>query len=556
MNKLSLIFTAFFFSLVLPTPGAVAQPSVAFDVTMRDGRVFTDKVPLYTLSNTEAVALADMCYLLKFQFSESATLMSIFTSERDTCVLRAENHFAVLQRGGIADIVQLGGAPIASGEKIYLAPKHIAKLLALWLGASASYDATTKKLMLAFKPTQRDTIARPPVALTPTPKSDTAKPPVLLPPALDSLDKRYTISKLTVEEKANGAIIRIFSTVANLKYEFIAPDKSGVAYLTFVNATGNPAALSQSFKDGFLKRSTALRLKSGALQLTFEFNTKKYKLLSSDFSAEKGTNNFVMLVLREANVQEILQQDEKGRKINETLERDRDKWKLDVIALDAGHGGKDPGAIGATGKYEKHVALGIVLKLGKLIEKNMPDVKVVYTRKTDVFVELDERGKIANQAGAKLFVSVHCNANLNKKADGSEVYLLGLHKTDAALGVAQRENAVILEESDYKTRYKNFTDENLIMITMAQNAFLQQSERLAEFVSANMAERTTLEPRGVKQAGFMVLWTPSMPSILVETGYITNADDEKFLTSDDGQQKIAQAIFEAIKKYRDDYESR
>ncbi len=556
MNKLSLIFTVFFFSLVLCALNAIAQPTVTFDVTTRDGRVFTDKVPLYMVSNTDAVALADVCYLLKFQFSESPTLMSIFTSERDTCVLRAENHFALLQRGGIADIVQLGGAPVMSGGKVYLAPKHIAKLLALWLGASSSYDAETKKLTLVFKPAQRDTTASPPVALMPTPKSDTAKPTVLLPPALDSLDKRYTIPKLTVEEKANGAIIRIFSTVANLKYEFIAPDKNGVAYLTFVNATGNPAALSQSFKDGFLKRSTALRLKSGALQLTLEFNTKKYKLISSDFSAEKGTNNFVMLVLREANVQEILQQDEKGRKINETLERDRDKWKLDVIALDAGHGGKDPGAIGATGKYEKTIALGIVLKLGKLIEKNMPDVKVVYTRKTDVFVELDERGKIANQAGAKLFVSVHCNANLNKKADGSEVYLLGLHKTDAALGVAQRENAVILEESDYKTRYKNFTDENLIMITMAQSAFLQQSERLAELVSANMAERTTLEPRGVKQAGFMVLWTPSMPSILVETGYITNADDEKFLTSDDGQQKIAQAIFEAIKKYRDDYESR
>jgi N-acetylmuramoyl-L-alanine amidase len=135
------------------------------------------------------------------------------------------------------------------------------------------------------------------------------------------------------------------------------------------------------------------------------------------------------------------------------------------------------------------------------------------------------------------------------------VYLLGLHKTDAALKVAQRENAVVFEESNYEERYKNFTEENLIMITMAQNAFLHQSEKLAEIISNDIARRANRQNRGVRQAGFMVLWTPSMPSILIETGYISNPNEEKFLASETGQNQIAEAIFEGLEKYRRDYEA-
>jgi N-acetylmuramoyl-L-alanine amidase len=148
---------------------------------------------------------------------------------------------------------------------------------------------------------------------------------------------------------------------------------------------------------------------------------------------------------------------------------------------------------------------------------------------------------------------VHCNASLNKKAEGTEVYLLGLHKTEAALRVAQRENAVIMQESDYQNRYKDYTDENLILVTMAQSAFMQQAEKLAELVSKSIAARSGLQNNGVKQAGFMVLWTPSMPSILVEAGYITHAEDEKFLASESGQQKIAEAIYDAIVKFQYEY---
>jgi len=213
------------------------------------------------------------------------------------------------------------------------------------------------------------------------------------------------------------------------------------------------------------------------------------------------------------------------------------------------------GTHGPRGTLEKDVAFSIVKKLGRLLRDNFPSMKIVYTRDTDVKIPLDERGKIANRAKAKLFVSVHCNANPNRDQNGVETYFLGLHKTDAALDVAKRENAVIQNEDDYQNRYQDFTDENVIMITLAQSAFSQQSQKLAELVNKNITVRTDEAGRGVKQAGFMVLWTPSMPSILVESGFLTNAEEERFLASDKGQQKIAEAIFAAIKKYKSEYES-
>lgn len=558
MKRFALFGFAYLQTLWLATLSAVAQPALTLDLTLSDGRTAMDKVPFYTVRNMDMVAIADICSALRFAFAETSQTLTVATAQRDSCVLRTDNHFALVWRNGSPkEALQLAAAPVLHEGKHYLMPKHVGTWLAAWLGVGASYDPTARKLTMVFKPIA-DTTNKP-LATAPT-KIDSAKvsPAAPAPPdttlaTKSDLDARYTIPMLTVDEKANGIIIRIFATQPNVQYEFIPPDANGIAYLTFVKSTGNIAALTQKFpKTSFLKSIQAIRLKSGALQLTFELNTARYKIKSSEFARERGSNHFLMLILRDVNVEEILE-NEKVERIKSELEHEREKWKLDVICLDAGHGGKDPGAIGFSGTYEKNVTLGIVLKVGKLIEKNMPDVKVIYTRKTDVFVELDERGRIANKNNAKLFVSVHCNASLNKKAEGTEVYLLGLHKTEAALKVAQRENAVIAEEANYQNRYKDYTDENLIMVTMAQSAFMQQSEKLAELVSKNIAARTSLQNNGVRQAGFMVLWTPSMPSILVETGYITHAENEKFLTSEAGQQKVAEAIYDAILKFQYEY---
>jgi N-acetylmuramoyl-L-alanine amidase len=517
----------------------LGQTKFSIAVGLEGGRAYMDDIPVYSLQNKLVVTAVDVCSALKITPTVTNQSVSISTlskvQHRLVLELKANNHFIKIQNATENKphrIIQLDSPLILYGDKIYLEPHQARVLFGMLL------DAKTDTLggVLSFDFTQ-------PFSL------DTAKPTVPI-----EMIARHTIQNIIVEEKANGVIVRIISTKPNVKYEFIPPDKNGLAYLTFVGATGDMQALSQTFKNGFLRRIKPISLR-GSLQLTLEFDTQKYNIKSTDMTREQGTNNFILLALRDVNVQEIIEQENKEAHINSTLDEQRSKWKLDVIALDAGHGGKDVGAIGASGHYEKDITLAIVKKVGKLIEKNWSGVKVVYTRDSDKFIELDERGKIANRNNAKLFVSVHCNASVNRKTDGVEVYLLGLHKTEAALKVAQRENAVMVEESDYEERYKNFTEENLIMVTMAQNAFVHQSEKLAEIISNDIARRAARQNRGVKQAGFMVLWTPSMPSILIETGYISNPNEEKFLASEAGQTQIAEAIFEGLEKYRRDYEA-
>ncbi len=227
---------------------------------------------------------------------------------------------------------------------------------------------------------------------------------------------------------------------------------------------------------------------------------------------------------------------------------------FNVIVIDAGHGGNDPGCNGG-GSKEKQVTLSIALKLGKMIEDSLKDVKVIYTRKSDKFIELSERGNIANKNNADLFISIHCNANDNKEAAGTETYLMGLHKSENNLAVSKRENNVILLEKDYKTNeaYEGFDPNSPaghIILTLMQNAYIAQSAKFASNVEGEFKTNTSLKSRGVKQAGFLVLWKTAMPGVLIETGFLTNASDRKTLSKDSGQMVIAKAIFNALKKYK------
>lgn len=226
--------------------------------------------------------------------------------------------------------------------------------------------------------------------------------------------------------------------------------------------------------------------------------------------------------------------------------------KVRKVVIDAGHGGHDPGAQGKLAN-EKDVTLAIALKTGKYIEENLPEVQVIYTRKTDVFVELYRRAKIANEAKADLFISIHCNANKSTTPYGAETYVMGLHKSEANLAVAQTENAAILLEDDYHVKYDGFdpsSPEGYIFFSMLQNAFLDQSLVLASNVQKHFKERVNLFDRGVKQAGFLVLYKTTMPSVLIETGFISNVKEEKILASEEGQNYIASAIFRAVKDYK------
>jgi N-acetylmuramoyl-L-alanine amidase len=233
--------------------------------------------------------------------------------------------------------------------------------------------------------------------------------------------------------------------------------------------------------------------------------------------------------------------------------------QVKTIVIDPGHGGLDPGCNGANEIWEKAVTLAVSLKLGKLIEDSLSDVQVVYTRKTDRFVELWERPNMANKIKADLFISIHCNSNVNTTAAGSETYFMGLHKSQGNLDVAKRENAAIKFESNYKTneRYGGFdpnSPEGHIIFSLVQNAFLQQSLKFSTLVESHTHKISKIKSRGVKQAGFLVLWQTAMPSALVEIGFLTNASDRSYLKTEEGQKTTARGIFKAIKQYKKELE--
>jgi N-acetylmuramoyl-L-alanine amidase len=224
------------------------------------------------------------------------------------------------------------------------------------------------------------------------------------------------------------------------------------------------------------------------------------------------------------------------------------------VALDAGHGAHDFGAV-YNGHIEKNISLAIVLKVGKILEAN-PNIDVIYTRKTDVFIELVERSNIANRADANIFVSIHCNANKNTAADGTETYVMGLNKNASNLAVAKSENAVITLEKDYKQKYEGFDPNNpssMIGMTLMQEEYLENSISLASKIQDQFTAGLNRRSRGVKQAPFMVLHKAYMPRVLIETGFISNPKDGAFLDSEEGQMQVAEAIADAIISYKKEY---
>jgi len=222
-----------------------------------------------------------------------------------------------------------------------------------------------------------------------------------------------------------------------------------------------------------------------------------------------------------------------------------------VVVLDAGHGGKDPGRPTSFGYKEKDIALDIVLKVGKNLEAHQ-DIKVIYTRKTDVFLELRQRAVIANKADADLFVSIHCNAH-NSQAHGTETYVLGLHRNESNFRVAQQENEVIFLEDDYELNYEGFnpsSPESFIGLTLLQEDYLDQSIMLASHIQNNFTTKLRRKNRGVKQAGFWVLHNTYMPSVLIETGFITNKKEGDYLNSTRGKREVSKSISDAIFEYK------
>lgn len=239
--------------------------------------------------------------------------------------------------------------------------------------------------------------------------------------------------------------------------------------------------------------------------------------------------------------------------VGQTLE-----YKINTIVIDAGHGGKDPGAVGKH-SYEKDIALSISLKTGEYIKKYFPHIKIIYTRKTDVFIPLKERPEIANKAKADLFISIHANSlgHNNTRTHGTETFILGLHKSKDNLAVAMKENSVMLYEDDYTNKYEGFDPKDpasYIIFNLMHSLHIDNSTSMAQHTENQFKSRVGRRSRGVKAAELWVLRKASMPSVLIEVGFISNANEERFLKSKKGQDYMSSAIFRAFRSYKEEIE--
>jgi N-acetylmuramoyl-L-alanine amidase len=232
-----------------------------------------------------------------------------------------------------------------------------------------------------------------------------------------------------------------------------------------------------------------------------------------------------------------------------------DDW---VVVIDAGHGGKDPGTVGLKSK-EKNINLAVALKTGQYIKDNLKEVKVIYSRDDDTFIGLAERADVANRNKADIFISIHSNAMNDKRFAGAETWVLGQSKDEANLQLAMKENSVITFEKDYQAKYEGYDPnsvESFIIFSLMQNTYLKQSTEFASMIQDQFRERVGRKDRGVKQAGFVVLWRTTMPSVIVELGFLSNAEEEKYLMSEAGQDYLASAIYRAFRDYKQTIDSR
>lgn len=233
--------------------------------------------------------------------------------------------------------------------------------------------------------------------------------------------------------------------------------------------------------------------------------------------------------------------------------------RIKTIVIDPGHGGKDAGCVSRDGKtLEKNVVLDVALKLGKRLEEAYPDIKIIYTRSTDKFIPLDQRAAIANKNNADLFISIHVNSvKNNSAARGTETWVMGMHKSASNFEVCKQENSVIVLEEDYSSNYQGFdpnNPESYIIFSLLQNAHLEQSLDLADKMQSQFRKGAIKKDRGIKQGGLLVLWKCTMPAVLTEIGFMSNPDDLKVMRSAAQREKMANSIFEAIKRYKQAYE--
>lgn len=461
------------------------------------------------------VELFSKALQLKYKFNNASQQLEI-TFPQYVLKVRPRNSFVILQmkKDKTEKVVQLPVSTVSVKNQLYLPLEYAKSLLEKCTGSELSYIRVEKEIV--------------------------KKPPPAPEEIKENEEKEITEHELSalnvsVSEKANGTLVKLISAKKVSKVTHTISDD--VIKITFPAVFVDENKLAETFSKGLVKEVKAENTETGCdLFLSLRKNYSAY-----EFIEELLGKQFLVTI--------------HNKKFTANTDIKKEKWNFDVIVIDAGHGGKDYGAIGVNNTVEKEINLAVALKVGKLVKENLKDVKVVYTRSDDHFVELYKRGKIANENEGKLFISIHCNAAPKKKRDpnGFEVYLLRPGRTEEAIGIAERENKVIEYEEDPK-RYQKLTDENFILVSMAHSSSMKYSEKFADMVHRQFEQNLSLTPRGVKQAGFYVLVGASMPSVLIETGYVSNPQDAAFLRSEKGQLQIAQSIVSSIKSFKTYYD--
>ncbi|MDT3695699.1 MAG: N-acetylmuramoyl-L-alanine amidase [Ignavibacterium sp.] len=469
-------------------------------------------IPAYIREGTVYFSLKDFADALAINYYYNEDVQKIeLKFDGYSLKASAKNPFFVLTERNTTTqtVFQLPTSTYRINNKVFVPLKYSLSSLSLAYGKDLSFEAPNKILIGKVKEEITSTETK----------------------------GNFNITGIVLNEKANGTLIRVKSNKRIPSYH--SAFKNNVLTLIFRKVNVDAAGVKFIGEEGVVKKIDAKNVGSDAV---FEITVSK-----------EYTTNEVINIENSNDLQITIHN--KLFKKNETANRLKDKWEFDVIVIDAGHGGKDAGAIGVNGVKEKDINLSIALKLGKLIEKNMKDVKVIYTRKTDTFVDLYKRGKIANENNGKLFISIHCNSTPKKPTDanGFEVYLLRPGRTKEAIAIAEFENSVIQYEEN-PNRYEKLTDENFILVSMAHSSYMKYSEKFAEYLHKEFDKHPSLNSRGVKQAGFYVLVGASMPSVLIESGFLSNSNDAKHLSTDSGQQRFAEYVFSGIKKYRESYE--
>ncbi len=536
-KKITLIFIA----CLLVTTSLRAQRMLKISVSINGQEKHLSYISRNGMSYVSALELCEILGGSSYYNSEANKVEMKFDNFK--LKVTGRNQFFVLtsKEDNSQKVYQIPISTLLMRNDVFLPIAYSLKYGKMAYGREIIFNEKNKHLSITGKPLFVEIDEKPrekeardfdkedkPLTFTPT-KKPTQK-----------VNSPYDIYGLEIDEKSNGTMMRLRSQKTINRFSSSITD--GKLRLFLSGASVDPSLVKNIKPTGFIRKAARKNVK-GNIQLEF--------VLKDGYSTHESikdleSDDILITIHSKAFAQPSVD-----------ISKEKEEWNFDVIVIDAGHGGKDPGAIGITGVKEKDVNLKVGLELGKIITQQMPGVKVVYTRDNDTFVELYKRGKIANENNGKLFISIHANSVGRKRSStrGFEVYLLRPGRTKKAIEIAEFENSVISLEDD-PDRYQELTDENFILVSMAHSAYMRYSEKFSDLLNKNWIDNVRYIPsRGVKQAGFYVLVGASMPGVLIETGFLSNPKDEKYLNSSRGQKEIAQAIFKAVKEYKEYYDA-